>query len=312
MTFYFKVIMVSNKKNYIEVRPKSKLKYYFWSDPYRLPKDEETLQLFKQKNIEFVIALGKHTMNDKCYNKLQRLIDNNIGLNVCLLDKDFAHLDNSHKFIELYKILRKNKIFNYVKEIYIDAEISNRYRRLSWNRKIIYILDSYPSKKEYQRAIDDYSHLEMLIHKDGKKMGIIRSITAAYEVDKLTRNVPFKNINEDLMVIMVYRVPEGRNKEYNDYWFYQIAKKEGDYVFLGDVKDRYQSLKKDITICSYLRKKRIYIYDYYGFQKFCKISDLKPYKHYNIKISSLESIKHITKFAGIEIADKFIKFFKLK
>ncbi|TFG22063.1 MAG: hypothetical protein EU532_14675 [Promethearchaeota archaeon] len=304
--------MVSKNKNYIEIRPKSKLKYYFWSDPYRLPKDEETLQFFEQKNCEFVIALGKHTMNEKSYKKLQRLVDNKIGLNICLLDKDFAHLDNSHKFIELYKILRKSKIFNYVKEIYIDAEISNRYRRLSWNKKIAYILDSYPSKKEYQRAIDDYTHLKKLIHKDGKKMGIIRSITATHEVEKIIRNVPFKNINEDITVIMVYRVPEGKSKEYNDYWFYQIAKKEGDFIFLGDIKDGYQSLKKDITICSYLGKKRIYIYDYYGFQKSCKISDLKPLKYYKVKKKPFESIKNFTKIAGIEIADKFIKVLKLK
>ena len=304
--------MVSKKKDYIEVRPKSKLKYYFWSDPYRLPKDEETLSLFEQKKIEFVIALGKHTLNDKCYNKLQRIIDNNIGINICLLDKDFAHLDNSQKFIELYKILRRSSIFNYIKEIYIDAEISNKYRKLSWNRKLAYILNKYPSRKEYRQAIDDYNHLGKLIHKDNKKMGIIRSITAAYEVDKLTRNVPFENINEDLTVIMVYRVPEGKNKEYNDYWFYQVAKKEGDYIFLGDIKDGYKSLKKDITICSYLRKKRIYIYDYYGFQKFCKSGDLKPYKHYKLKKDTLESLKHVSKIAGIEIADKFIKLFKLR
>jgi len=302
--------MVSKKKNYIDVSPKSKLKYYFWSDPYRLPKDEPTLKLFEQKNIEFVIAFGKHTMNEKCYNKLQRLIDNNIGLNICLLDKDFAHLDNSHKFIELYKILRKNQIFNYVKEIYIDAEISNRYRRLSWNRKIAYILSSYPTKNEYQRAVEDYNYLEKLIHKDSKKLGIIKSITAPHELEKITRNVPFEKINDDITVTMVYRVPEGRKKEYNDQWFYQIAKKEGNSIFLGDIKDGYKSLKKDITICSYLRKKRIYIYDYHGFQKFSKISDLKPYKHYKIRKTNLISLKNITKIAGIEISDKFIKFFK--
>ncbi|TFG14899.1 MAG: hypothetical protein EU535_02665 [Promethearchaeota archaeon] len=304
--------MVSKKKPYIAIRPKSKLKYYFWSDPFRLPKDEEILSVFERKGIEFVIALGTHTMNEKCYKKLQRLIDNNICLNICLLDKDFAHLDNSHKFIELYKILRKSRIFNYVKEVYIDAEISNKYRRLNWNKKFVYLLNSYPSKKEYQRAIKDYNHLEKLIHKDGKKMGVIRSITAAYEIEKLTRNVPFDNINEDFTVIMVYRVPEGRNKEYNDYWFYQIAKKEGNYIFLGDIKDGYRSLKKDITICSYLRKKRIYIYDYYGFQKFCKIKDLTPFKNYKIKKDTLESFKHHTNIVGFEIADKFIKFFKFR
>ena len=72
--------MVSNIKKYIEIRPRSKLKYFFWSDPYSLPKDKETLDLFEKKGIEFVIALGKHTMNEKCYNKLKRLIDNDIGL----------------------------------------------------------------------------------------------------------------------------------------------------------------------------------------------------------------------------------------
>ncbi|MFX1340618.1 MAG: hypothetical protein ACFFDK_18555, partial [Promethearchaeota archaeon] len=76
--------------NYIEIRPKSKLKYFFWSDPYRLPKDVATLSYLEKKGIQFVIALGKHTMKEKCYSKIKRLIDNNIGINICLLDKDFA------------------------------------------------------------------------------------------------------------------------------------------------------------------------------------------------------------------------------
>ena len=166
--------MVTDSKKYIEIRPKSKLKYYFWTDPYRLPKDEETLKKFQEKGIQFVVALGKHTMNTKCYNKIQKLIDNNIGLNICILDKDFAHIDNSHKFKELYKILRKSKIFNSVKEIYIDAEISNKYRKnikdLAWNKKLTYIFNNYPNKKEYQKAIDDYNHLTKLIIKMRKNL----------------------------------------------------------------------------------------------------------------------------------------------
>ncbi len=308
--------MVSSSTDYIEIRPKSKLKYYFWSDPYRLPKDKETLRYFETKNVQFVIALGKHTMKEKCYNKIQRLVNNNIGINICLLDKDFAHLDNSHNFIELYKLLRRSPLFKSAKEIYLDAEISNKYRRTirnsTWNKKLTYIFNSYPSKKEYNKADDDYNRLIKLIHKDGKKFGIIRSITAAYEVDKLTRNIPFKEIEEDITVTMIYRVPERREKEYKDYWFYQVAKKEGDNIFIGGINKEYKSLKKDITICSYLRKKRIYLYDYDGFQKFCKISDLKPYKHYKIKKDKLESFKHIMKFAGIDVADKFLKIFKLK
>ncbi|MFX1340619.1 MAG: hypothetical protein ACFFDK_18560, partial [Promethearchaeota archaeon] len=226
------------------------------------------------------------------------------------------HLDNSYNFIGLYKFLRKSSIFDSANEIYIDAEISNKYRKdmrnSSWNNILTYIYNNYPSKKEYVKAINDYNHLTKLIHRDGKKFGIIRSINAANEVDKLTRNVPFKEMEEDISVAMVYRVPEKRKKEYKDYWFYQIAKKEGDNIFLGGINNAYRSLKKDITICSYLRKKRIYIYDFNGFQKFCKISDLKPYKHYKIKKDTLESFKHITKFAGIEVADKIIKIFKSK
>ena len=306
--------MVLNNKNYIEIRPKSKLKLFFWSDPYRLPKDEDILRKFHEKDIEFVVALGKHTMIPKCYNKIQKLIDNNIGINICILDQDFAHLDNSHKFKELYKELKSAKIFNNVKEIYIDAEISSKYRKniknATWNKKLAYIFNNYPSKKEYQRAVDDYNHFIDKIHNDGKKFGIIRSISAAYEIDKITRNVPFKEINEDLTVIMIYRVPEGKTKEFNDYWFYRLAKNEGNNIFLGDIKDGYRSLRNDITICSYLKKKRVYIYDYYGFKKFCKIGDLKPYKSYKIKKDALESVKHAVKSTFIEIGDKFIKFFK--
>ena len=308
--------MVSSSTDYIEIRPQSKLKFFFWSDPYGLPKNVEILNYFEKKGIQFVIALGNHTMKEKCYNKIQRLIDNNIGIHICLLDKDFAHLDNSHNFIELYKQLRKSSIFKSAKEIYIDAEISNKYRKSvrnsTWNKKLSYIFNNYPSNKEYQKAAQDYNRLMKFIHKDGKKFGIIRSITAAYEVDKLTRNIPFKEIEEDLTITMVYRVPEQREKEYNDYWFYQIAKKEGDNIFIGGINKEYKSLKKDITICSYLRKRRIYLYDYRGFHKFCKISDLKPYKHYKIKKDKLESFNHIMKFAGINLADKMLKIFKLK
>ena len=306
--------MVSKHTNYIEIRPKSKLKYFIWSDPYRLPKNEEVLKQFEEKKLEFVVALGKHTMIPKCYNKIQKLIDYNIGINICILDQDFAHLDNSHKFKELYNELKTNDIFNKVKEIYIDAEIASKYRRnvknLAWNKKLAYIFSNYPTKKEYQKAIRDYNQFIDSIHSDGKQFGIIRSISAAYEINKITRNVPFKEINEDLTVIMIYRVPEGKIKEYNDYWFYQLAKNEGNNIFLGDIKDGYRSLRKDITICSYLKKKRVYIYDYYGFKKFCKVGDLRPYKSYKIKKDALESLKHAAKSIGIKIGDKFIKFFK--
>jgi hypothetical protein len=308
--------MISNTNSYIEIRPKSKLSYCFWSDPYRLPKDAETLSYFGKKRVQFVIALGKHTMKNKFYNRIQKLLDNNIGINICLLDKDFAHLDNSHNFIRLYKLFRKSSVSESANEIYLDAEISNKYRKTirnsTWNKKIAYIFNNYPSKKEYQNAIDNYNRLGKLIHTDGKKFGIIRSITAAYEVDKLTRNVPFKEINEDITVVMVYRLPERRKREYKDYWFYQMAKKEGNNIFLGGTNNGYRNLRKDITICSYLKKERIYIYDYYGFQKFCKYRDLKPYKFYKLKKDPLESLKHFSKFTGIEIANKIIKLFKLK
>ncbi|TFF97744.1 MAG: hypothetical protein EU540_08560, partial [Promethearchaeota archaeon] len=139
-------------KKYIKIRPISKLKYYFWSDPFRLPKEDDILNNFRKRGIEFLIALGKHTMNAKCYNRIQALIDSNIDINVCILDKDFAHLDNSHKFIEIYKILRNSKIFNYIKEIYIDAEISNKYRKnikkLPLNKKLTYMFNEYPNKNE--------------------------------------------------------------------------------------------------------------------------------------------------------------------
>ena len=306
--------MVLKHTNHIEIRPKSKLKLLFWSDPYRLPKNNEVLKQLSEKKIEFIIALGKHTMIPKCYNKIQKLIDYDIGINVCIIDKDFAHLDNSYKFKDLYKELKSTFIFSSIKEIYIDAEISSKYRKnirnAAWNKKLAYIFNNYPTKKEYQKAIRDYNQLIDLIHEESKKFGIIRSISATYEIDKITRNVPFREFSEDLKVIMIYRVPEGKTKEYNDYWFYKLAKNEGNNIFLGDIKDGYRSLRKDITICSHLKKKRVYIYDYYGFKKFCKISDLKPYKSYKMKKDTLESIKHTAKSIGIEIGDKFLKFFK--
>ena len=64
----------------IEIRPNSKLKYFFWSDPFRLPKDDDILNNLSKRGIEFVIALGKHTMNAKCYNRIQSLIDSNIDI----------------------------------------------------------------------------------------------------------------------------------------------------------------------------------------------------------------------------------------
>lgn len=299
---------------YIEIKPNSKLRFFFWSDPFRLPKDDETLKIFKEMKIEFVVALGKHTMINKCYNRIKKLLDNEIGVNICILNKDYAHLDNSHEFKEIYNILKKSQIFNDINEIYIDAEISSKYRKnvknSPLNKKLTYIFNNYPKNEEFKKAIFNYNQLKSLIHSDGKKFGIIKSISAAYEIEKLTRNIPFKEIQEDLTVSMIYRVPEGKKKEYNDYWFYQIAKKEGKNVFLGDIKDGYRSLKKDITICSHLNKKRVYIYDYYGFKKFCKLGDLKPHKHCKIKKDVWESIKHNVKFSSLDITNKFIKFFK--
>ena len=297
-------------KKFIEIRPKSKLKIFFWTDPFRLPKDEGILTYIREKNIEFVIALGKHTLNAKCFNKIQSLIDHNVGISICILDKDFAHLNNSHKFKELYLILRSSKIFSSVKEIYIDAEISNRFRRLPLNKKLTHLFKNYPKKEEYGKAIDNFNHLINIVHKDGRKFGIIRSIKAAHELEKITRNVPFDKIYNDLTVTMIYRIPEGREKEYKDFWFYQVAKREGENIFIGDIKDGYRSLKEDITICSHLKKKRIYIYDYYGFQKYCKIKDLKPYKYYKVKKDIWESLKHNAIFSSMDIADKLLKFFK--
>ena len=123
--------MVSKHNNrYISIRPISKLKFFFWSDPFRLPRNNEFLSKLKEKEIQFVVAIGKHTLNNKSYNRIQPLIEKSIGVNICILDKDFAHLDNSYRFIELYQILRKSKSFKYLKEIYIDAEISNKIRNL--------------------------------------------------------------------------------------------------------------------------------------------------------------------------------------
>ena len=302
--------MVSKHNNrYISIRPISKLKFFFWSDPFRLPRNNEILSKLKEKEIQFVVALGKHTLNDKSYNRIQPLLEKSIGVNVCILDKDFAHLDNSYRFIELYQILRKSKSFKYIKEIYIDAEISNKIRNLPIQKKLTYIFDRYPKEKEIKKAIINYNHLADLIHKDGKKFGIIRSIPSIYEFEKLTRNVPYEEIKSDMTVFMTYRIPQGREKEFSDIWFYRVAKKEGDNIFLGDIKDGYRSLKKDISICSYLKKKRVYIYDYYGFQKFCKLGDLEPYKH-KLKQNSWESLKHISKFSSMEIIDKILRLFK--
>lgn len=301
-------------KKYIEIRPNSKLKLYFWSDPFRIPKEDHVLSKLSERGIEFVIALGTHTMNDKCYNKIQSLIDYNIGVNVCILDKDFAHLDNSYKFKEIYKRLSRSNIFNNVKEIYIDAEISSQYRNklknLPLNKKLTYLFNKIPKKKQIKTAIKDYNNLIDLIKRDGKKFGIIKAVSAGHEFEKLTRNVPFDDISEDLIITMIYRVPEGRTKEYKDSWFYQIAKKEGDNIFLGDIKDGYRSLKKDVSICSYLKKKRVYIYDYYGFKKYCKLTDLEPYNCFKLKKDTWELMKHTVKFSSIEIADRFLKFFK--
>ena len=302
--------MVSKHNNrYISIRPNSKLKFFFWSDPFRLPRNDEFLSKLKEKEIQFVVALGKHTLNDKSYNRIQPLIEKGIGLNICILDKDFAHLDNSNRFIELYQILRKSKSFKYTKEIYIDAEISNKIRNLPIQKKLTYVFDRYPKEKEIKKAITNYNHLADLIHKDGKEFGIIRSIPSIYEFEKLTRNVPYEEIKSDITVFMTYRIPQGREKEFSDIWFYRVAKKEGANIFLGDIKDGYRSLKKDISICSYLKKKRVYIYDYYGFQKFCKLGDLEPNK-YKLRQNSWESLKHISKFSSMEIVDKILRFFK--
>ena len=112
----------------------------------------EFLKKLSEKRTKFIVALGKHTMIPKCYDRMQLLIDYNIGLNICIIDKDFAHLDNSYKFMELYNKLKSSKIFNNVREIYIDAEISSKYRKnirnANWNKKIAYIFNNYPSKKE--------------------------------------------------------------------------------------------------------------------------------------------------------------------
>ncbi len=298
----------------IIIRPNSRLKYFFWSDPYRLPKNDKVLEIFSKKGIKFVVALGRHTMNAKCYNRIQKLIDYNVGINVCILDKDFAHLDNSHTFIEIYKNLRNSKIFNYSKEIYIDAEISSTYRRclkaLPFNKKFTYVFENYPKKNEILKSIKDYNYLLEMVKNDGKKFGVIRAITAGENIENLAHNVPIGDINKDLYVSMVYRTPEGRKKGYTDSWFYFNAKREGDNIFIGAIKDEYRSLKKDITICSYLKKKRVYIYDYYGFKKFYNHEDLKPYKSYKLKKDAWEFVKHKVKFSSIDLADKFLKFFK--
>ena len=51
------------------------------------------------------------------------------------------------------------------------------------------------------------------------------------------------------------------------------------------------------------------IYDYYGFQKFCKLGDLVP-TNYKLKQNSWESLKHNSKFSSMEMIDKILRLFK--
>jgi len=275
----FPIFFLINHQRDLELRAKeNNIHYIFWSDPFEAPKDIKDMN--NDKEISFMIATNEWYLKGNKFSQIYNLLDNGIEVMIVLVGNDFAHVDNSQEMLDLFYILRNCSFYERIDEIYIDAEISKYIHEdikdLKGLERSVYWVNNYPSKETYRKAIKEYNLLSDLIKEDGKEFGIIRGIRSSKELDKTSRNIPFEYIKCDRTVVMVYRSHESPYQEKNDYWFYQTVKREREDVFIGDFKEGYKEFRKDLTVCSFFEKKRIYIFEYKEFIKHYTLEDLRP------------------------------------
>jgi len=281
------------------------MNYVFWSDPYELPNDNETLEYCEENNIGFMVATNENYLRGDNFKRIDELIDHNIEVSIMLVGKDFAHLDNSEDILDVFYVLRNCSFYKDIFEVYIDAEISKevheKVEKMNTFERASYWWNEYPLEETYEKAVKAYKELQSEIHNDEKDFGIIRGERSSNELDKTSRNVPFEELDPDTTIIMAYRSHENPIQIKNDYWFYQTVKKEEGEIFVGDFENGYEQFRKDLTICSFFEKKVVYIFEFHEFIKHYDLEDLKPLREAIVSYTFYQAYEYFFKFFFIEI-----------
>ena len=206
------------------ISPKTNPELIFWVDPYYLPDDNDTLNLCRDNNIGFMVAIAPATWNvTSLMTKYKTAINHSVNLHFSLLTPPdpFASFDTIDQYVSLYQDYRDwfttEGIMNstYIKSFNIDAEPPKRYIDSVGDYDLMgminYLIENFPTKEEQAAATEELNNLNKLIRSDGKEAGIIRITTYMDELDGdgdielLLRNLYSLDVFYDYSISMVYR-----------------------------------------------------------------------------------------------------------
>lgn len=212
----------------IEIDPKNSPEIIFWSDAGSLPTDEATLQSCYQNDIGFCVVLrdyGRY-LSVSAKRHIEYLLNHSIITYICIGGPDgmfYCTTDSADEFVGIFKNIRtwlqqdsmydSPSLRGFVVDAETPREIIEDFGDYSFTEKCQYLIKNIPSRRELNRAEEKLDELIDLIHKDQKKIGIIKLPASALydELDfdsdyaDLTRNIYGLDLPWDFSIAMMYR-----------------------------------------------------------------------------------------------------------
>lgn len=224
MFFFVSISTLTLPTQKITITPQSKPELIFYTDPYRIPTSNSTLQKYAENGVSFMPAIGPWTLKkDSLMERYKLAIQNKVNLYFCLLSSnaDFANIDNVHEFIDIYKEFKQwftdEGIFEspYIKSFCLDAEppiaLVKELQQKDVFDGLNYLIEGFPTKENVSDSTDSLADLIDLIHSDGKTAGIIRTLNNFDEndgdgdIELLSKNIYTLNVKWDFSISMIYR-----------------------------------------------------------------------------------------------------------
>mgnify|MGYP006287332973 CR=1 FL=1 len=218
------MITLTVPENSIIITPKTEPELIFWVDSYKLPEDNETLEICKKYNIGFMPAISPPVVGQKSLmDKYKNAIAHGINLYFLLITPPdvFINIYNAPDYPSFYKDVKnwfeEGGIFDHpnVKAFCIDAEPPKKYlekvQNASLQESLEYYLKNFPSKEQRQKAEESLNKLVKEIRNDGKESGIVKIISYMDESDGdgdlelFLGNIYSLNVSYDFSVTMIYR-----------------------------------------------------------------------------------------------------------